>query len=70
MRQEQEATYLAWLDIEDLQLRDSARFFENAGVGLSPGRNFGDHRFVRLNFGCRRETLQEALIRMKAAWRQ
>ena len=39
--------------------------FEAGGVGLSPGAQFGDKRFVRLNFGCRREILLQALERMK-----
>ncbi|MGL4467405.1 MAG: aspartate aminotransferase, partial [Plesiomonas shigelloides] len=40
---------------------------EQAGVGLSPGADFGNARFVRLNFGCRRTLLREALDRMASA---
>ncbi|WP_445398131.1 MalY/PatB family protein [Zobellella sp. An-6] len=62
-----EATYLAWIDIGALQLEDPIGFFEQAGVGLSPGGQFGGSNFVRLNFGCPRPMLDEALHRMIAA---
>jgi cystathionine beta-lyase len=64
-----EATYLAWLDVEALGLADPIAHFENHGVGLSDGSFFGVRRGknVRVNFGCPRATLAEALQRMKAA---
>ncbi len=62
-----EATYLAWIDISALNLRHPAAFFEEAGVGLSPGADFGDRNFMRLNFGCTRDTLREALRRIRVA---
>ncbi len=62
-----EATYLAWIDTRQLGLRYPARFFEQAGVGLSDGSDFGLPGFVRLNFGCRRTLLTEALQRMHDA---
>ncbi|OYD23091.1 MalY/PatB family protein [Oceanimonas baumannii] len=62
-----EATYLAWVDISALELDDPIGFFEQAGVGLSPGGQFGGSDFVRLNFGCPRAMLDEALHRMIAA---
>lgn len=64
-----EATYLAWLNVEALQLRDPIAHFEKHGVGLSEGAFFGSPkgRHVRLNFGCTQATLAEALRRMKAA---
>lgn len=62
-----EATYLAWIDARGLGLPDPARFFEDAGVGLSDGADFGAPGFVRLNFGCRRSLLDEALERMARA---
>ena len=40
---------------------------EMAGVGLSDGRDFAGAGWVRLNFGCPRATLDEALRRMAAA---
>jgi cystathionine beta-lyase len=66
-----EATYLAWIDCRALMaergIADPAAFFEAAGVGLSDGRPFGAPGFLRLNFGCPRATLDEALARMARA---
>lgn len=62
-----EATYLAWMDCRELGLDDPVRFFEDAGVGLSDGHDFGSPGFVRLNFGCSRLTLEEGLRRIHAA---
>lgn len=62
-----QATYLAWIDVAGLKLEDPIAFFEQAGVGLSPGAQFGDAQFVRLNFGCTRARLSEALARMERA---
>ncbi|WP_325892240.1 MalY/PatB family protein [Grimontia sp. NTOU-MAR1] len=62
-----EATYLAWIDCSELPVDNPHRFFEEAGVGLSPGLDFGNRKFVRLNFGCTRKTLEQALQRMKIA---
>jgi cystathionine beta-lyase len=62
-----EATYLAWIDARKLGEISPGRFFESFGVGLSEGSEFGSPGFVRLNFGCRRSLLQEALKRMKSA---
>ncbi len=70
-----DATYLAWLDCN--VLGKSGRiagtphefFLAEAKVALSDGAEFGPggEGFVRLNFGCPRKTLAEALGRMKAA---
>lgn len=62
-----EATYLAWIDVSGAKLSNPAHFFEQAGVGMSPGRDFGDANYMRLNFGCTRQTLEEAVKRIKAA---
>jgi len=62
-----QATYLAWIDARELGVPDPAILFERAGVGLSDGRHFQAEGYVRLNFGCPRETLLEALDRMKRA---
>lgn len=62
-----EATYLSWIDVRSTGIEDPVAFFENAGVGLSGGSDFGLPGYVRLNFGCRRELLREALRRMRAA---
>ena len=62
-----EATYLQWIDATALNTSDPHKFFEENGVGLSDGRDFGKPGFVRLNFGCPRSTLLKALDRMDAA---
>lgn len=62
-----EATYLAWIDARRLNVSDSAAFFERGGVRLHDGKDFGTAGFVRLNFGCPRQVLLEALVRMKKA---
>jgi cystathionine beta-lyase len=64
-----EATYLAWLDLSALALEAPGRFFEQHGVGLADGVQYGvpPGRFVRLNFGCPRKILVEALARMQRA---
>ena len=66
-----EGTYLAWLDCRETGITGSpAKFFlENARVGLNDGAWFGEEGkgFVRLNFGCPRATLTEALERMAGA---
>ncbi|MFT5548540.1 MAG: cystathionine beta-lyase [Candidatus Azotimanducaceae bacterium] len=62
-----EATYLAWIDVSELGLIDSKAFFEAAGVGLSAGIDFGDNNYLRLNFGCPRSLLEEAVKRIRVA---
>ena len=62
-----EATYLSWIDLRERGIADPVRFFEEAGVGLSGGADFGLPGFVRLNFGCPRALLSEALRRMRVA---
>jgi cystathionine beta-lyase len=62
-----EATYLAWLDVRQSGVADPAKACLEAGLALSPGAAFGDPGFQRLNFGCPRSTLQEALRRLQTA---
>lgn len=66
-----EGTFLAWLDCRETGLIDPYQFFlEKARVALNDGLTFGEdgRGFVRLNFGCSRSVLEEALNRMKAAF--
>lgn len=64
-----EGTYLAWLDCNELGIDDKpAEFFrDRAKVELNDGKIYGKggEGFVRLNFGCPRSQLEEALSRMK-----
>ena len=62
-----DATYLAWIDIRNLNLKNPIEYFERYGVGLSDGVDFGAEGFVRLNFGCSKAMLYKALERMKIA---
>ncbi|RME90607.1 MAG: pyridoxal phosphate-dependent aminotransferase [Anaerolineae bacterium] len=66
-----EGTFLAWLDCRqaNIQGNPAAFFLKHARVALNEGKWFGSQGkgFVRLNFGCPRATLKEALERMKAA---
>ncbi len=65
-----QATYLAWIDARKLNVPDPANFFEQSGVALYDGRLFDGDGFVRLNFGCPRATLTEALDRLQDAIRK
>lgn len=68
-----EATYLAWIDAGEFCRRrgfaDTQAWCAAAGVALSAGSDFapacGD--FVRLNFGCPRATLDQALVKLGGA---
>lgn len=66
-----EATYLAWIDAREFAadhgIANPARYFEQHGLGLSDGADFGAPGFVRLNFGTRRALLDEALERLAQA---
>jgi len=62
-----DATYLAWLDCRRLGRKNPAAFFESHGVLMSDGGDFGAPGFLRLNFGCSRSLLDEALTRMRQA---
>ena len=63
-----EGTYLQWIDFRAYSDEVNAGFFEKkAGVVLTDGAGFGGPGYVRLNFGCRRDTLKEALDRMEKA---
>jgi cystathionine beta-lyase len=66
-----EGTYLAWLDCRNLELdQDPGEFFlTKARVAVNEGKGFGKggEGFVRLNFGCTRSMLLEALEKMAFA---
>lgn len=67
-----EGTYLAWLDCRGLGLDDAALkewMLKRARVAMNEGHTFGaeGRGFLRLNFGCPRATLAEALQRIADA---
>ncbi|WPU24921.1 PatB family C-S lyase [Cedecea neteri] len=65
-----EATYLGWIDASGLGVENPAEFFLNAGLGVSPGTDFGEKQFVRINFGCTAAVLDEAISRLQNAAQQ
>jgi len=62
-----ESTYLAWVDVSQLNIANIEKFFEEAGVGISAGKYFGNDQFIRINFACPLSTLEEAVFRIKKA---
>jgi cystathionine beta-lyase len=66
-----EGTYLAWLDCREAGIpgKPCDFFSGEAKVALNDGEPFGKggEGFVRLNFGCPRSTLIEALEKMRSA---
>lgn len=64
-----QATYLTWIDARRLAavVGNPARWFEQQGVGLSDGADFGAPGFVRLNFAAGDAVLDEALRRLRQA---
>lgn len=67
-----EGTYLLWIDCSALGLSaaDLRTFFvKEAKVGLNAGIDYGEEaeQFMRMNIGCPRATLEEAVERMISA---
>lgn len=66
-----QGTYLAWLDCRRSGIEGNPYLFflENSRVAFNDGETFGagGQGFVRLNFGCSRATLSQALERLKQA---
>ncbi len=67
-----EATFLMWIDFRGLNLDEKAvkkLLVEKAGLGLSAGEIFrdGGEGFQRLNFGCPKSVLEQALTQLKTA---
>ncbi|HET9570756.1 MAG TPA: PatB family C-S lyase [Bacteroidales bacterium] len=67
-----EASFLIWLDCRELGMDPKTLknfFIYDARLALNPGPSFGQggDGFMRLNIGCAREILREAMIRLKTA---
>jgi cystathionine beta-lyase len=67
-----QGTYLIWLDCRELgmdKLVLSSFMLDKAKVGLEDGFIFGEagSGFMRMNIGCPRSILKEALIRIESA---
>jgi cystathionine beta-lyase len=69
-----EGTYLAWLDCRELGIdgKPNEFFLKAARVAMNDGEWFGKggEGYVRLNFGCPQNMLDESLCRMKEAIRR
>ena len=66
-----EAGFLAWIDCRQSGLDSPVKFFvEEARVGVHGGEFFGNEKYVRLNFGCPRSILEEAISRIEKAFSQ
>jgi len=67
-----QATYLIWLDCRQLSMSPAklkSFMISEAGLGLSDGLMFGKEGegFQRINIGCPRSVLHEALLKLQAA---
>jgi cystathionine beta-lyase len=67
-----EATYMAWMDFSGLNLSDTELrklMVEKANLGFNHGPTFGPggEGFQRINLGCPREIVREAMQRLKKA---
>lgn len=60
-----QATFLAWVNGSGLNVPSVQRYFESRGVGPSPGADFGNKDFIRINFGCPRQYLNQAIERIR-----
>jgi len=72
---EPEGTYLAWLDCRKLAMDEETLlqfFLQKAHVALEPGPVFGNSGsgYMRLNYGCPRSTLKQALQQIHTALRK
>jgi len=56
-----EGSYLAWIDCKNLNYPNPYQLLLDAGLATSPGSQFGQSDFVRLNFGTQKSRLIQAL---------
>lgn len=62
-----QATFFAWMDLRARGIENVRAHFEQHGVGLSDGLEFGSAGWARINFATRRELLQQGLERIENA---
>jgi cystathionine beta-lyase len=64
-----QATYLAWLDVRGLDLGQNPADFllQHARVAVSDGTNFASPGFIRINFALEPQTLDRALSQITRA---
>ena len=65
--------FLAWIDVREVfnDEEESKEFFRNANLTMVVGSYFvkDGEGFIRLNIGCPKETLNEALSRIKETYK-
>ncbi|GBL05083.1 MalY/PatB family protein [Glaciecola sp. KUL10] len=61
-----QATFLLWVDASGLGVENTQKWCEEKGVGPSPGIDFGEPNCFRLNFGCSRDYLEEAIVKLSS----
>lgn len=64
-----EGTYLQWASFSEYGEFDAEFFRKKAKVVLSDGKDFGAPGYVRINFGCPRGIIKEALDRMEQSFK-
>lgn len=69
-----ESTYLAWVDCSSLKLTSDeikTKQLNEAGLLINSGSMYRspDESFIRINLGCTKATLAEALNRFKACFK-
>ena len=61
-----QATYLAWVDASGLNVTDVHAEMLARGIAPSPGADFGNPQFMRLNFACPQSYLEQAVDRISS----
>jgi cystathionine beta-lyase len=61
-----EATYLAWIEYDEVLLGDFQKKCWDAGLHVLRGEQFKGRNFIRLNFACPKSVMEEAIKRMKS----
>ena len=71
---ELESTYLAWVDCSSIQGASTeeicSSLIEKEKVWINSGSTYGDGRFVRINLGCPRVILEDALGRIISGFKR
>lgn len=61
-----ESTYLQWADFRAYGEQYTAEYFlKEAKIAFTDGKDFGSPGYIRINFGCPRAVLTEAIERLK-----
>jgi cystathionine beta-lyase len=61
-----EATYLAWIEYDEVLVGDFQKKCWDAGLHVLRGEQFKGRNFIRLNFACPKSVMEEAIKRMKS----